>query len=136
MSERDMLIPIKNIKIPSSSELSDTALIIYSAIDLLKSSKKLIIGINPSFNKIIKSEVKLVIISSGINPTNIIEHILIVCCKNKIPVIFTNINASDMGKIFSLDNVAVISLTIDVDEEVLNKLLHLSVILNEQDYMY
>ena len=136
MNEKEKFIPIKNISVPHVSKLNDTSLITYKVIDLLKSTKKLILGINPSFNKIVKNKVELVIISSNINPVNIIEHILIICCKNKIPVIFSNINAADMGKKFSLSNVAVMSLTKDVDRGVIDMLLPFSVVLNEQDYLY
>lgn len=96
---------------------------IKSMLKRLKDEKKLSIGINTVNRKMIQKKVKMLVVTSDVNPLELIQHLLLMAEAMKIHIIFPQITQKEMGENLGLRTASVVAINDDVSSDILDMLI-------------
>lgn len=96
---------------------------IASMVKTLIQQKQVEIGINSTNKALIENKAKMIVVTSCINPPSLIDHLLFLCSKKKIPIIVSSMDPKSFGKEVGMKMLTAVALKDTVDQNVINLLM-------------
>ena len=105
-----------------------------SIVSLLKQKREsIVIGINQVFREASKGGIKMIVVSRDINPPEIIQHVLVLCDEQKIPVIRLALPSEEFGKGLGVRRASAVGIKSTVDEDTYNLFVPFGSVVEEPD---
>ena len=88
------------------------------------------IGINSVNRKMIQKKVKMIVVTSDVNPPELVQHLLIMAEAMKIPAAFPQITQKELGEGLQLRTASIVGINDDVSSDILDMLMPFTSLLN------